>query len=515
MKRSNSFMQLSAITLALGPVLSFAEDTKPTIPPNITIICSPGYAYNQPVQASPPTPATSTPAPARPISGGNISDKMKMQAYDFWGIKIPEFLPIPPPLPIPIPLPNPVPHSVPNPIDLLPGGKALSNLPTWEQVFGNHSDSDPFKNAVTAAATLVDGETKRQIDVIKKTVDNATRTFVKAVNDVASTYDKAWKDIGAQAQRSFNDLTEAGAAIVHFAGNELSSQYALLNKAENQIKEGKIIDAIWSTTVAPFHDSEKNLYDAMQESHVLDQAITSAAAFYGGPAGAAAVAAWKVMRLTGDINSALRAGALAAVVQQGGAIVNGMPDGTISEVVKKAAIAGAVGGVAVAVSGGDEQAITDAFLKSSGNVLIQDAQSQVGEIVKGNPNISAAAETVGCISARNVSCLADVPYVKDATGKLTEQVSPALADIKGRVDEVTGKWTAMKTQAEKDVNEWLTSIPKLPGLDAIPIANNTAVITWTLGKEDELKNGIPTVVITAIGDNVPFISKATYTQIQK
>jgi hypothetical protein len=476
MKRSNSFMQLSAIALALGPVLSFAEDTKPTIPPNITIICSPGYAYNQT-------------APQPSLSGSSISERAQVKTLGFLG------------------LPD---------IDILPDlGKGFSQLPSWDDIFHTNSGSDPFNSTVGAVAKLVDRETNRQIDVVKKTAGDATRTVVRAVEDVATTYDKAWNDTGAQVQRSFNDVTEAGAAVADFAGKELSGQYELIKKAGNQIQEGKIIDAIWTTSIEKFHDSEKNLFDAMQNSHVLDQAVTSAAAFYGGPAGAAAVAAWKVMRLTGDINSALRAGALAAVVQQGGTIANGMPNGTISEVVKKAAIAGAVGGVAVAVSGGDEQAITDAFLKSSGNVLIQNAQSQVGEIVKGNPNISAAAETVGCISARNVSCLADIPYVKDATGKLTEQVSPALADIKERVDEVTGKWSTVKTQAEKDANEWLTSIPKLPDLDAIPIANNTAVITWTLGKEEELKNGVPTVVITAIGDNVPFISKTTYTQIRK
>ena len=349
-----------------------------------------------------------------------------------------------------------------------------------------------------------------ELKIVRETADNSVKTIVKAANDVQATYAKAWRDVGDQAKRSFIDVIDAGKAVGNFIGSELSDQYALLQKASNQVLQGKIVDAIWSTSINQYHNTENNLFTATQQSGVLDMAVSSAASFYGGPAGAAAYAAWKTLKSTGDINLAFRTGLLAAIQQQGGMIVNGMPTGTVSEVVKKAAIAGAAGGLAVAVAGGDEAAITDAFLKSSGNVLIQDAREKVNDIVSKNPVAADVAQTVGCISARNFSCLADTPYVKEQSGKLIDQAVPALSELKARADEISGKWTALKNDAELQASNAMTSIPKLIDSDAMPLLNNSIVLTWTLGKTIDLKKGIPTVMITAVGENVPFISTASY-----
>jgi len=60
----------------------------------------------------------------------------------------------------------------------------------------------------------------------------------------------------------------------------------------------------------------------------------------------------------------------------------------------------------------------------------------------------------------------------------------------------------------------MTFIPKLPDTNIIPLANNSVVITWTLGSQAEIKSGIPTVLISAVGVNVPFKSTAQYSPIQ-
>jgi hypothetical protein len=54
-----------------------------------------------------------------------------------------------------------------------------------------------------------------------------------------------------------------------------------------------------------------------------------------------------------------------------GTSVAQMPSSTAGDILKKAALAGAAGGISVAAAGGDEKDIKDGFLKSGGAVLIQ------------------------------------------------------------------------------------------------------------------------------------------------
>ncbi len=133
----------------------------------------------------------------------------------------------------------------------------------------------------------------------------------------------------------------------------------------------KSVDAMWGLGTEPAKSGEANFFKATQESKVVNAAAAIAATAYGGPAGAAAYAAWSTYRQTGNADMALRAGLLAAVTSEVGSAVAQMPAGTTGEIIKKAAMAGAAGGISVAAAGGDEQAIKDGFLKSAGNVLIQ------------------------------------------------------------------------------------------------------------------------------------------------
>ncbi|HBR1313614.1 TPA: hypothetical protein L9L30_004623 [Klebsiella quasipneumoniae subsp. quasipneumoniae] len=496
----------ACISIIFFPFISLAEESNSTLPQNITIICSPGYSYNQQLQSPQLNKLNDIKGlEEQEIKEFGLFDKGGIGAIiGSGGIIDPGKLD---------------PGRILDPGGILNRGGGSSGggprLPSWSDIVKTVNTGGAVEGIISITNVVV-GETNRQVTIVQTGINDTIKTAVKATNDIAATYEKAWKDVDSQAKRSFQDITDAGTAIAHFAGNEINSQYTLLQKAENQLRQGKILDAIWSTSLAKMQGTEDNFFKATQESKIIDMAATSAASFYGGPAAAAAMAAWKTLRTTGDINAAFRAGLLAAVQQQGGTIVNGMPTTTITEVVKKAAIAGAAGGIAVAAAGGDEQSITDAFLRTSGNVLIQDAQDSMKNIVKANPKLSTTGEVVGCISARNVNCIADIPYVKDSAGKLTDQIPPELGKIKENIDKVTGKWTSVKTQIERNTDEIFTSIPKIPGLEAIPIANNSAIITWTLGQQDEIKNGIPTVLITNIGDSTPLLNyKTTYIQMEK
>lgn len=464
MNRVNYHIKIGAAILVVFSFGAYAEESKSPI--NLTIICSPGGSDS---------------------SSASLTDNQKYSGVRNIGGEN-KYIRI-------------------GPIDVDPTNPFIPLKP--------HSPGkglDGLVQTLVFPGKLLGIDEQKQVKFTQDSINNTVTTVVNIVDDIKTTYFKAWSDIGEQAKRSFNDVVDAGVAISQFISSELKDQYALLQNAGNQLQQGKIIDAMWSTSIAPLHNTEDNFFRATQQSGILDAAVASAASIYGGPAGAAAYAAWKTFKATGDVNMAFRTGLLAAIQQQGGSIVNGMPTGSVSEVVKKAAIAGAAGGLAVAAAGGDEAAITDAFLKSSGNVLIQDARDKVNDIVSKNPNASTVAHTVGCISARNVSCIADTPYVKEQSGKLIDQTAPVLSDMKARVDEISGKWTSLRDEAERKANSAMTSIPKLIGSEAIPLLNNSIVITWTLGKTPDIKKSLPSVMITSIGDLAPFKSTTTYEQ---
>jgi hypothetical protein len=99
-------------------------------------------------------------------------------------------------------------------------------------------------------------------------------------------------------------------------------------RAEKRLREGKVVDSMWGLATEPLQSSEENFAKATQESEVINAAAGTAAAVYGGPAGAAAYAAWSTYRRTGNADIALRAGILAAVTSQMGTSVAKSDKGT-------------------------------------------------------------------------------------------------------------------------------------------------------------------------------------------
>jgi hypothetical protein len=72
-------------------------------------------------------------------------------------------------------------------------------------------------------------------------------------------------------------------------------------------------------------------------------------------------------------------GVITGVTSAGYASTGAMPAGSVGEVAKKAYVTGAIGGISVAASGGDEAAVRDAFLKSGGMVVVQSGQSYLNK----------------------------------------------------------------------------------------------------------------------------------------
>jgi hypothetical protein len=210
---------------------------------------------------------------------------------------------------------------------------------------------------------------------------------------------------------------------------------------------------------------------------------------------------------------ALRAGLLAALYSETGSVVGDMPSDTAGEVIKKAAVAGAAGGISVAAAGGDEKAIKEGFLKSAGAVLVQGGSDQLKAY---SPEAKDAYDTVQCITARDVNCVSNTTWARSAKGKILRggDGKPIVDPDKLDPDEYVGKWTGLNPNSpEGKKYDFITQVSKLPKMEAIPILKNKWVLTWDLGKDGQdqkIVHGTSTVVLTYVGNDPPFTSTVDY-----
>lgn len=210
----------------------------------------------------------------------------------------------------------------------LPKGSVfgLGTVPTFDQIvpealhplvkaMGVVPAVVPLADAFLATAATPDkmiqvlsqatGET---ISVLEEAGKSQLTTVQKGVNDAAAAYEKGWRDTSAQARRSFSDAVDAGAAVARYVERQLESSAAAGAHALDRARQGRIVDAMWGLATEQLQGAEENFAKASQESELIAAAAQSAAATYGGPAGAAAYAAWATYRNTGDADLALRAG---------------------------------------------------------------------------------------------------------------------------------------------------------------------------------------------------------------
>lgn len=214
------------------------------------------------------------------------------------------------------------------------GGKAVSKA-AQDSVNSEKKAIDDTQNAINKAGDDASNATKKALDdtarAVEKAVDDSVNSTKKAISDAAKTYSKA-----------ANDLIDAGKATERFVENEIHEEGKTLSDAGKRLRQGKVVDALWGIGADQVRHTEENAAEAAQESEVLNAAVEAAATAYGGPAGAAAYGAWLAYHETRNVELALRAGALAALSSESGSIVQEMPTGTVSDVVKKAAVSGAL-----------------------------------------------------------------------------------------------------------------------------------------------------------------------------
>lgn len=354
-------------------------------------------------------------------------------------------------------------------------------------------------------ATTVDKAVKDVAATVKKAFDDGVRTVAKAADDVAKNVDKAGKDTAAEAGRFGREVETAGRALVHHVENTTKGHITASQRAIQQVREGKVIDAIWHAGLAPIQISEKSASEAVLESSYLRAVGQIVATTYGGPAGAAAYTAWLTFKQTGDASLALRVGLLSGASAYAFSSASQI-DGSV----KKAIVTGAIGGLGVAAAGGDENAVREAFLMAGGMVLIQDG---FREYTTHDADPSPSKGEAYCISAASTDCTT-LPkgaivgtddkgnFIVDMTNA---EINPAVPAV-GLKDH---------TAYFSEQNQFMTSVSRVPGMQAMAVFHDVWAIKWDMGALMTPATILPAMVLTYTGFGAPYYDKLRETAVDR
>ena len=290
------------------------------------------------------------------------------------------------------------------------------------------------------------------------------------------------------AGKAVGDIVDAAKAVQKFDEQTVKDQ-------ELSIKEGlhrkDIGSALWLIATSPAKNANKNAMAAVQESKLLAVTMNVAVTFYGGPAGAAAYAAWIAYNSSGgNMTCALRVGVTQGAISAATGALANMPANTptdlatknlatiavhdtiaklqhapsedarqallgvlISEVptaemgtVQRALVTGAMGGASVAAAGGDHKMIKDAFFDSGGNVLIQGVKEEAEEeATKNLPYVVTSA-------------IPEAGWAKQSFDEAKASVIPTVQQATKAVDDGKSAYAAATKEAQDAQKNMLATV---------------------------------------------------------
>jgi hypothetical protein len=342
----------------------------------------------------------------------------------------------------------------------------------------------------------------------EKAAQDTGKTVEKAAQDTGKTLEKAAQDTGKTYEKAGQDLHAAGRAIGRYAERQLRGWGDTLSDAERRVREGKIVDAIWHASIDPLKHTEENAAKAAQESSILRTVGQVAATVYGGPGGAAAFAAWYAYRQTGDVELALKIGIITGATSAGFSAVGQLPSDTAGQIAQKAIATGAIGGMAVAAAGGDEEAIREGFLRAGGMVLVQEAYASYTD----HPLDPRASEGEPyCMATVGEKCSPELSaYERDANGNIRydEHGSPRVDVTKTDVRRPhVGTWSKAGDAPLIGAGEQSGSMvlaSKIPGVNAMSILHDKFAVSWDLNTFTSVATIAPAIVVTYWGTGAPY-----------
>lgn len=298
--------------------------------------------------------------------------------------------------------------------------------------------------------------------------------------------------------RTGDTVLEPGQAIGRYLERQTQGADPGLGKAEQRMREAKVIDTMWHLATQPIASNDENGGLAGRENDYLRAVARTVASSYPGLGGAAAYAAWYTFRQTGNADLAFRVGVLAAATSEAFPADEGAQLEAARAMARKAAVAGAIGGLAVAAAGGNQQSIQEGFLRAGGMVLIQDGYKRYN----GSKLVARAAEPDAyCMAAVRASCpRPDLVVARDDKGNIVynksqNQHGPAQTGDMGATG--TSKWN-------EDRAVFMRSVARVPGMNALALFHGQWSIGWDMSSIMNSTWIGPAIVMTYAGTGAPY-----------
>ena len=307
---------------------------------------------------------------------------------------------------------------------------------------------------------------------------------------------------GAGSDRSL----DAGQDIGRYLELQAKGAEHGLSKAEKRVREAKVVDALWHLATRPLADDAGF---AGQEGDYLNAVAQYAATFHGGHGGAAAYSAWYTYRHTGNADLAFRVGVLGAATSQAFPGNGGMTLDPAGAAARKAVVAGAIGGLAIAAAGGDQQAIVEGFLRDGGMVLIQDGfKRYIGSKLVAR----TSDEDAYCMSALGTDCPAgDITYARDEKGYIAYKegrLQPASIQRAYSAGARTSKWS-------EERRAYMQSPSTLQGMNAMTLFQEQWIIGWDMHAIVAPTRLAPAVVVNYAGSGAMYYELVKKTELLK
>jgi hypothetical protein len=354
-----------------------------------------------------------------------------------------------------------------------------------------------------------------------KAMRDAATTADKASRDASVTLSKAIDDSGRSIDKGARDVIDAGVVAVEFTKKQMEGHVTAITDAQRRLREGKVVDAVWHYAIHDVHDADKNGAQAVQESVILRTVAQVAASAYGGPAGAAAFAAWYTFHQTGDAALALKMGIIAGASAAGFQAAGALPTNTAGQLVQKAIVTGAIGGAAVAAAGGGQEAVRDGFLLSGGMVVVQYGYQKVTTHPLDQEALKASKGEAYCMATLDAPCSPPQeavehgpdgkPLYEDRDGIRVPKVDVTKTDpLRPHV----GKWSTADGEPPLvgERSAGMTAVSKIPGMNAMSVFHDQLCVSWKfdqtpLGGAATVATIPPAVVLTYVGAGSPYYEK--------
>jgi hypothetical protein len=360
---------------------------------------------------------------------------------------------------------------------------------------------------VAAAGVVADGGRA----VLKGTgrgLNDIFREGSTAATNIRREGGRLGTNVWRETVRTGENLGDVGTALYRYGVGWVEGTGKKLSNAERRIREGKIFDALFHLAYDPLVLQEKLADQALNDSKYLNTIAATAATAYAGPNGAAAYSAWRTYRATGgDVDRALRAGLIAGLTSAGMGEI-GKIEGDYAAM-KKTILAGALGGAAVAASGGDDEAILQGFLRAGGMVLVQESYRDwtTQEI-----DARAAIGEAYCTAADPASCTLIEKAIKyDEKGK--PYLDGSMLDSSRNFVGGGSLGEIRDPSMLHDSSALMNAIGKVPGMNAMAFLHDHWAVSWEVGGHDPLSVVTipPAIVLTYLGTGAPLYTKLVET----